>query len=1473
MKSDKKSLRGIKFSIWTAENILKSSVVEVTEKRTLEKGIPIEKGLRDPKLGPINGVCVTCGKSKGRCPGHFGHISLAEPVFHISWVNNMIHWLKCICYHCGASTIKESVDYKGISVPRNKMMNKLVKKLVTKCTECGKKQPKYVWNKERQLLTRDGELYGTTDILRHLSKVDPELIQELKVSHPKDMLLTVLPVPPHTVRPPIMSGNSIRGEDDLTYRLLQIIRSNAKLIKIKENNRPDHIIADAREHLQMAVSGYINHKKMGNARKRSSKREYNSLGPRLTGKDGRARGNLMGKRCDFTARTVITGDDNLGMHEVGVPISIANKLTVPVKVTAYNKESFKAMLLKKDTPIKFVVRPNGSRIDLSYVKKSNIVLDVGFTVERRLQDGDIVLFNRQPSLHKMSLMAHEVKVLPYSTFRMNLSCTTPYNADFDGDEMNLHALQTVESQSEARNIMAVKYQVVSPQSNRPVMSVIQDTLVGAYLLSADGVVLSKTIFMECAMRIPQWDGNFDMKEEYTGKDLISMVLPLVNWKRGGVEILKGKLIKGQLNKKVLGTSQGSLIHVIYNDCGPDETILFINRLQQIVHKWLTIRGFSIGISDMLTPKYISDRVLAERKQAFQDIKDETNEQKVNQRLNICRDSMGKMVQEPLNDLNRFYCTVSSGSKGSTINISQIMAVVGQQNLAGRRIPKTWTDRTLPHFERGSDGAAERGFIQHSYKEGLSPAELWFHAIAGREGIIDTACKTSITGYLQRRFMKALENIKVYWDKSARNADGMMIQFKYGDDGFDAMRVEQQLISTFRYPSEKKYFSISAEYQQLVRDHFYLKQHDTCRDPSMVGTNRYMLPINVARIIHNAKTLFDFPSEEVGITEIYERVCELISSIDNEMLCILIRSEMYSKKMVEEHHCTEDNLDYIIHEIKKQYEMIDAVAGESVGAVAAQSIGEPATQMTLNTFHFAGVSSKNVTLGIPRLEEIINCTKGEKLKSPLSTFTAKNMEKVVKQLRHITLEDLVHSYKLTSTPNKKEISTFMAFPDPEYEPGSDKTLVLYLKEWYDVLTIKRVIYSLGKLVCAYTDGPKAIFHIQGNKQHPTLDLDMMYEQKLKNMTIRGIPGAEYTEIVHLPGKVPQIETSLTDIFKLMSLEINHSNLFTNNIHAVKTTLGIEAARNTIIKEIRNILSFYGIYVNCRHILVIVDWMTNSGDLTPLTRHGIRRVDASPLKRSTFEEVVDVFNQAACFNEKDDLVGVSECIVAGAPPNVGTNYGDCYLDKEMEQKHKIDPPSLFEDMDSEEPWIMDDRPWESQQISNPFVGGGGFNANGFGQMGGMMATPMMPQMMPASQMGGMFYQPAPQIPVPQWQPSASDWNVPKSPEYNPNQPDSPMSPAYSPTSPTYNPHQPDSPMSPAYSPTSPHYDPNQHDGISTISSPKSPEYSPTSPAYYPPESPMSPAYSPKLQGPPALMYDPNRPMTPPPNPRKRKTFLEE
>ena len=1019
--------------------------------------------------------------------------------------------------------------------------------------------------------------------------------------------------------------------------------------------------------------------------------------------------------------------------------------------------------------------------------------------------------------------------------------------------MNIHVLQTVESQAEARNIMAVKYQLVSPQSNRPVMGVIQDSLCGAYLLSDDNVTLSREEMMHCVLKIPGWDGVFHEQNIYTGKDLISYTLPMVNWSKGNILIEKGKFISGRMSKKVLGRSDGSLIHVMYNDCGPDETILFINRLQRVVHAFLSIRGFSVGIGDMLSNVSVREEI----DQAFIDV-DGKSEQEINQRLNICRDTMGTMVQKPLNDSNRLYTMVHSGSKGSNINISQIMAVVGQQNLCGSRIPNTWTNRTLPHFKHGSSGPKERGFIQHSYVEGLDPHEVWFHAISGREGLIDTAIKTSTTGYLQRRFMKALENITISYDGSARNADGSVIQFQYGDDGFDPMRIENQYIPAWDVPG---------------KDGDYLHNINKWRDNGTKDTAWFQLPIPIKRIIHNTKTLFAFPSEKVSEEQSQKIIDSLLNDIDNEMIRINIRSHLKAKN-----DFTVDELEHIAHKIREEYQRVQAIPGESVGAIAAQSIGEPATQMTLNTFHFAGVSSMNVTLGIPRLEELINCTKGDRLKTPLTIIHTENPDELLKTLKHIRIGDLVKSSMVTTTPDVTEVGWYHIFPDLDLKPlvKGKKTLVLYLKEWYDVSLIKRAL-DLDKVTCAYTDGPKPIFHIQ---LFGDLDPGMYYEQVIKMSTIRGIPGAEQTIKVKPPGKQKyHIETSLYDLNKLFELDfvdISLDTINTNDIHMVAETFGIEAARNTIIREIRQILAYYGIYVNVRHITLAVDWMTWIGSLTPLTRHGIRKVDKSPLKRATFEEVVEVFNQAACAKEVDHLNGISECIITGTPPKSGTNQIQVILDEVIERENAIPFPENkwetnlpWEDAEDDEeeiygtqdPWADERQPWEKGFPTNlP-------QANVFPPLGfpsGLPPGPGLPglpwtfqaaQVPPPTQINlipGMQAPPVNQM-------SNVAYDSPVSPAY------SPASPAYSPTSPAYDPNSPK-----AYSPTSPAYDPT---------SPMSPAYDPTSPMSpaYDPTSPMSPAYdpgspmSPAYDGSPSQAYDPNGYVADSPQEsKKRRTY---
>ena len=1029
--------------------------------------------------------------------------------------------------------------------------------------------------------------------------------------------------------------------------------------------------------------------------------------------------------------------------------------------------------------------------------------------------------------------------------------------------MNIHVPQTVESQAEARNIMAVKYQIVSPQSNKPVMSVIQDTMVGSYLLSSDDVRLTKYEMMHCIYQMPGWDGVFPEKDVYTGKDLISCALPIVNWSKGNTVISKGVMLSGRLTKKVLGRSDGSLIHVIYNDCGPDETILFINRLQRIVHCFLQLRGFSVGIDDMLPSVSVQQEITT----AFSDIDKNCNtENEINQRLNICRDTMGTMVQKPLNDTNRLYTMVHSGSKGSNINISQIMAVVGQQNLAGSRIPDTWTDRTLPHFKRGSNGPRERGFITHSYVEGLSPHEVWFHAIAGREGLIDTAIKTSQTGYIQRRFMKALENIKIEYDGSARNANGSVVQFLYGDDGFDPMRIENQYLEVWDKPGD---------YPLGKQDYDFLHSINRWRDNGSKDTAWFQLPIPIDRIILNARTLFAFPSSKITEESATKMINELLDDIDNEMIKILIRSKLSPKRIISEEF-TIDELENIIHKIREEHVRIQAIPGESVGAIAAQSIGEPATQMTLNTFHFAGVSSMNVTLGIPRLEELINCTKSQNMKTPLTIIhtNPKDTDLVLKKLRHVVFENLVKKMFITKTPNREEVAFFHVFPDAEYTPHvkERETLVIYLNEWYDMVSIIKA-FDLNTLSVAYTDGPRAIFHIQMKNDN---DIGLYYEQHIKQLSIRGIPGAETTIKVKSPGDSHyHIETSLSDISKMIDInEIIHETINTNDIHRVFEMYGIEAARNTIVREIRQILSYYGIYVNMRHITLAIDWMTWIGSLTPLTRHGIRKVDQSPIKRATFEEVGEVFHQAACAMEHDALLGISECIITGTPPKMGSNHVDVLKDEVVEKEHAIpypkektwetpqwesnpwaqdDEQDIYGTVQEEDPWADERNVWEKPPMLHPPGFAPQFGVPQFGIPNPQFGVPNPQFGIPNPQFGvpnPQFGIPNPQFGVPN--PQFVEPNSPMSPAYDPV---SPMSPAYNPTSPMSPAYNPTSPMSPAYdpgSPMSPAYDPG---------SPMSPAYNPTSPMSpaYDPGSPMSPAYDPDPDSPASPAYSPSSPVT--------------
>jgi len=352
-------------------------------------------------------------------------------------------------------------------------------------------------------------------ILKILSDETLEILgMNLDFARPEWMILSALPVPPPPVRPSISvdgSGQGQRGEDDLTFKLADILRANGQVKRSEVDGTPDHIRIDHCDLLQYHIATYMDNNiaSIPPAQHKSG-RPIKSIRARLKGKEGRLRQNLMGKRVDFSARTVITGDPNLSLDEVGVPRSIARNLTYPEMVTPYNMDHLKKLVANgpnNHPGARYVIRENGERLDLKYHKRAGeISLQYGWKVERHIVDGDVILFNRQPSLHKESMMAHRVRVMPYSTFRLNLSVTTPYNADFDGDEMNLHVPQSEESRAELANLCMVPLNIVSPQRNSPLMGIVQDTLCGIYKICRRDIFLSREEVMNIMLWVPDWDG-------------------------------------------------------------------------------------------------------------------------------------------------------------------------------------------------------------------------------------------------------------------------------------------------------------------------------------------------------------------------------------------------------------------------------------------------------------------------------------------------------------------------------------------------------------------------------------------------------------------------------------------------------------------------------------------------------------------------------------------------------------------------------------------------------------------------------------------------------------------------------------------------------------------------------------------------------------------------------------------------------
>jgi DNA-directed RNA polymerase subunit A' len=869
-----KMIEKIKFGLLSPDEIRKMSAARIITADTYdEDGLPIPSGLMDQRLGTIEPGqrCQTCGNLVSNCMGHFGHIELARPVIHVGYAKKVLKVLRSICPECSHLMLteeekekfrKEQVKHRKLFYEGDEDASKLVFKRARKsklCPYCGAKKKKIIIEKPTTFYEEE-ENKGSRritpiEILERLKKMNDNDLRILGIS-PENarlewVIFTVLPIPPVCARPSITLDSGIRSEDDLTHKLVDVIRINQRLRENIDAGAPHLIVEDLWELLQYHITTYFDNQVSGipPARHRSG-RALRTLTQRLKGKEGRFRSNLSGKRVDFSARSVISPNPYISINEVGVPIEIAKILTIPTNVNDWNIEEMKQMVLNGPNHhpgANYIIRNDRRRIDLRYVKNRKMIAEMlapGFTVERHLNNGDLVLFNRQPSLHRMSIMAHEVKIMDGRTFRLNLTVCPPYNADFDGDEMNLHVPQSEEARTEAELLLKVQEHILSPRFGGPILGGIQDFISSVFQFTSKDSLYN----VKDTLNLLFMGGVFDMNPDfsldkltpvvtdpepmYSGKEIFSTLFPddlniRVKSKfckkckvcteedceyDAYVVIKNGKLITGTIDENSFGAMQSnSILQRIIKDHGNARGRQFLDNATKMLLYVIRQNGMTMGLDEV----YVYGKAYEKIKNILEEADDEasklikafyendtkilkrapgrsmreTLELRIRQLLAEARKKAEESAAEFIGDEAHSVIMTKSGARGNILNLGQMSAVVGQQAIRGERINRGYSLRTLPHFKINDLTPKSRGFVESSYRNGLKPVEFFFHAMGGREGLVDTAVRTSTSGYMQRRLVNALQDMVIENDGTVRNSDKNIIQFCYGDDGIDPMHTD------------------------------------------------------------------------------------------------------------------------------------------------------------------------------------------------------------------------------------------------------------------------------------------------------------------------------------------------------------------------------------------------------------------------------------------------------------------------------------------------------------------------------------------------------------------------------------------------------------------------------------------------------------------------------------------------------------
>lgn len=1315
------------------------------------------------------GNCETCGLSQIDCVGHYGYIRLVLPVFHWGFFKHTVAILQVICKTCASVLLDDTAKRKFLRSFRRpnlenlqrtstfKQVNTAARKVLY-CPKCNalngvvKKAGtlKVIHEKFRQkkLVGEREDFYRTfqtavkmsqsqaasADVRPHLHKaqedLDPLKVLDLfrrisdedcellglrpEYGRPEEYIWQYIVVPPTCIRPTVEQDGAT-NDDDLTTKLAEIIGVNTILkAALRREGRPQTTmqLMESWAYLQLNVALYINSEMPGLPPSSGHSKPTRGFCQRLKGKQGRFRGNLSGKRVDFSGRTVISPDPNLNIDEVAVPERVAKILTYPERVHSRNIEELRQTVLNgtethpganyvtdSKTGMKRFLKFGGS------VRAAAESLKIGDIVERHIRDGDIVLFNRQPSLHKLSIMSHRVKVRPWRTFRLNECACNPYNADFDGDEMNMHVPQTEEARTEATVLMGVKHNLVTPRNGEPLIAAIQDFITASFLMSRRDRFFNRAQFSQICSYFADANLQIDIpppaimkpQQLWTGKQVFScMIKPnkncshLVNLEAqcrtfekprgnyikdmspndGYLVIVNSEVMCGVMDKSTVGDGKkNSVFGVMLRDYGPDAAIQAMNRLAKTCARWLANQGFSLGINDVMPGERLrttkDSKVEAAYRQCLELIdkaklgqlenlpgcnQEQTLENMISGVLSGVRSDVGEICMTELSRHNAPLIMAVCGSKGSKINVAQMVACVGQQIISGSRVPNGFQDRSLPHFAKKSKDPPSKGFVRNSFFSGLTPTEFLFHAISGREGLVDTAVKTAETGYMQRRLMKALEDLSTHYDTSVRNSVGGVVQFTYGDDGLDPAELEGNALPVEYFRSWRHAKAINEHKQEPGLLPFEISEivqaELSSRKWTQLTTEKYREQVHTflhEQVVKRAGEVREhfnmFPATERGGD--WDEDTDLSLGATKQEKAIVDNKTKVKRSAIHD----------FLSLCYTKYLRAKIEPGSAVGAVGAQSIGEPGTQMTLKTFHFAGVASMNVTLGVPRIKEIINAAKV--INTPIidATLVSEESERAARivkgRIEKTFLGDVA-----------SVIEEAWSFGYVYLGIHIDMAAISKLQLEVNLDDIKWAIIRAPKLkireemVKLVPKKNRIRIYIGGAEKEMYYNLKLL-KRALPRIIIKGNHTATRAVISDDKGKRKLLVEGY-GLKEVMTTDgVVGTKTQTNHVDEMFRVLGIEAARTSIFKEIDYTMASHGMSIDPRHVMLLADVMTYKGEVLGITRFGVAKMKDSVLMLASFEKTTDHLFDAALYGKRDDVAGVSESIIMGGPSRgVGT-----------------------------------------------------------------------------------------------------------------------------------------------------------------------------------------------------------------------------